>query len=206
MTTAVGITALLAGSAHASISVTQGASGTTYTTTLNFDEAGGPVGDGLASDAFSSYGLASLESGDGNARVGNFDASTGGWGLGGNSNSFTGNFGVFMTFDSDLTSLSFQAWDPSGPPSPFGGGLQVFIFNDGAQIESHAANPAWGGIGDTWFDISADAGMVFDEVRVLGFGFDPTTYVDDISWNAVPTPGALATLGLSGVLCVRRRR
>lgn len=134
-------------------------------------------------------------------RVGDFDP---GWGLG-DGNSFFGNFGIFLTFDDDVTEFSAQVWDPSGPPSPFGGGLGVFVFNDGVEIASYFGEPAWAGLGDSWFDIAATDGMVFDEVRILGFGFTPTTYADNLSWNPVPAPGALALLGLAG-LSRRRRR
>ena len=121
-------------------------------------------------------------------------------------NSFEGAFGVFMTFDSDLTAFSAQAWDSSGPPSPFGGGAGIFLLNDGVEVGSLIFEPAWGGIGDTWLDVSTTGGMVFDEVRILGFGFPATTYVDNLSWNAVPAPSTAALLGLGGLLGARRRR
>jgi uncharacterized protein (TIGR03382 family) len=67
--------------------------------------------------------------------------------------------------------------------------------------------PAWGGFGDSWFDMTTDGGDVFDEVRILGFGFDPTTYADNMSWNAaIPAPGSLALLALAGVVGRRRNR
>src|SRR3546814_9914877 len=47
---------------------------------------------------------------------------------------------------SDLA-FSIQAWDPSGPPSPFGGGLGVFVFDDGVEVGSGFFTPAWGEIG-----------------------------------------------------------
>jgi uncharacterized protein (TIGR03382 family) len=200
---------IIAGSAAADITVTQtAAQGATYSTTLNFDEPGGPTGNGLADNLFAGIGLASLASGDGFQRIGNFDAETGSWGLGGGTNSFTGNFGVFMTFDSDITNFSAQVWDPSGPGSFLGGGMTTFAFNDGVEVGSFYsdAGPAWGGVGDEWWNISATNGMVFDEVRILGFGFTPTTYIDNISWNAVPTPSSMALLGLGGLVITRRRR
>jgi len=197
---------LTASFANADVTVTQGASGTTYGTTLNFDEAGGPVGNGLADNLFAGIGLSSLASGDGNQRIGNFDAETGGWGMAGDTNSFTGFFGVFMTFDSDLTAFSGQVWDPSGPPSPMGGGGIVVAFDNGAEVANFSFGPAWGGFGDSWIDISTSGGMVFDEVRIVTFGFNPTTYVDNLSWNAVPSPSGVALLGLGGLFGARRRR
>lgn len=188
--------------ANADITVLQGASGTTYGTTLNFDEVGGPTG-ATAANAWAGIGLADMQAGDSAPFVS--DAS-GIFPWINSGNSFYGNFGVFMTFDSDLTNFSGQFWDPSGDPSPFGGGMGIFVFNDGNQVADLFVTPAWGGLGDTWIDVSATDGMVFDEIRVLGFGFGPTTYADNLSWNAVPTPGALGMLAIAGVASTRRRR
>lgn len=194
-----------ASAALADITVTQSAApAPTYSTTLNFDEPGGPVGP-VSTDAWASLGLIEMQAGDGAPVVGDFDAANGGWGLG-DGNSFFGNFGVFMTFDTDLTEMSLQAWDPSGPPTPFGGGLAVVLFDDSVEVGSGFFTPAWGGVGDSWFNITTSGGMVFDEVRVLGFGFGPTTYADNISWNAVPAPGAGAALFGLCTLAARRRR
>jgi hypothetical protein len=109
-----------------------------------------------------------------------------------------------MTFGDDLTNFSGQVWDPSGAP-PFGG-AGIFVYNDGAEIANLFIEPAWGGIGDSWIDVSATDGMVFDEIRIVGFGFDPSTFVDNLSWNAVPTPSGLAVLGLGGIVMSRGRR
>jgi hypothetical protein len=149
--------------------------------TLNFDEPGGPVGV-VPTDSWAALGLVEMQAGDGVPQVGDWDAANGGWGLG-DGLSFFGNFGVFMTFDSDLAAISFEVWDPSGPPGPFGGGLAIFLFDDGVEVASGFFTPAWGGIGDSWYDITVDGGDAFDEVRVLGFGFFPTTYMDNISWD-----------------------
>ena len=196
--------ACLAGAAHADITITQGSSAGSYSTALNFDEPGGPTGV-VGTDAWSHLGIAELNAGDGVPQVGDFDAINGGWGLG-DGNSFYGNFGVFLTFDSDVTEFSTQVWDPSGPPGIFGG-LSIFVFNDGVEVAAlHGATPAWGGLGDEWFDITTSDGMVFDEVRILGFGFFPTTHVDNLSWNAVPAPSAVALLGMGAMTLTRRRR
>lgn len=188
--------------ANADITIIQSASGTSYGTTLVFDEIGGPTGV-VAPDAWAGIGVAEMQAGDSVPFVG--DASgTHPWINDGNS--FLGNFGVFMTFDSDITNFSGQFWDPSGSPGPFGGGMGVFVYNDGVEVANNFVTPAWGGLGDTWFDISVTDGMVFDEIRVLGFGFGPTTYADNLSWNAVPTPSGLALLTIAGVASTRRRR
>lgn len=203
MTTAIATIALAAGTSMATITVSQAASGTTYGTTLNFDEPGGPTGGGIAGNSWAGIGVTELIAGVGPGGVGDVSAFNP-WINSGNA--FEGAFGVFMTFDSDLTNFNGQFWDPSGPPSPFGGGMGIFVFNDGVEVANNFVEPAWGGLGDTWIDITADGGMVFDEIRVLGFGFGPITYMDNASWNAVPTPGALALLGFAGVATSRRRR
>ncbi|MCA9280700.1 MAG: hypothetical protein H6812_13590 [Phycisphaeraceae bacterium] len=176
----------------------------TYSTTLNFDEVGGPTGV-VAPNSWAGIGLADMQAGDSTPFVGDNDTPNGGWGLG-TGNSFYGAFGVFMTFSTDLDALSLQVWDPSGAPSPIGGGAVAFTYNDGVEVSNFAFEPAWGGLGDTWLNITADGGMVFDEVRILGFGFFPTTVVDNLSWNAVPTPASAALMGVAGLASARRRR
>ncbi|KAA0213941.1 MAG: hypothetical protein DYG94_03310 [Leptolyngbya sp. PLA3] len=193
-----------AGVARADFTITQsGAQAPTYATTLNFDEIGGPVGT-IAPDSFAALGLSYLQSGEGTTVVGDNDAGAG-WGLG-QGNSFYGAWGVFMNFSADLTNFSAQVWDPSGPPTFTGGGLAVILFNDGVEVgSSWGHTPAWGGLGDTWFDIGTTNGDMFDEVRILGFGFFPTTVIDNLSWNMVPSPGTGGVAAL-GVMALRRRR
>lgn len=190
--------------AMAAIDITQGSSAPTYSMTLDFDEPGGPTGI-VSTDAWQSIGISELQAGDSVPIVDDFTPP---W-LG-DGNSFFGNFGVFLTFDSDVSAFSLQAWDPSGSPSPFGGGMGIFVLDDGVEVAAMAFTPAWGGSGDEWFDIVASGGMVFDEVRILGFGFGPTTYVDNLSWNVtpVPVPGALILLasGLAGLGLSKRRK
>jgi len=197
--------ASLAGTALAQVTVTRtGAPAPTYSTTLNFDEPAGPTGS-VNADAWSSLGISSIVSGTGNIDVGDWDTAVGGWGLG-TGNAASGPFGVFITFDSDLTEFSAQIWDNSGPASFFGGGMGVFALNDGVEVGSYFGDAPYGGVGDTWFDITTAGGATFDEVRILGYGFTPNTYVDDLSWNAVPSPASATLLGLAGLVSTRRRR
>ena len=202
---AAGFAAVVAAPALGGYTITQGSTDPAYTgMTLNFDEPGGPVGIVTPDAWLISHGL-TIQAGDGVPQVDNWDIVHGaGWGLG-DGNSFFGNFGVFMNFETDLTEMAIEVWDPSGPPGPFGGGLGVFVFDDGVEVASTFVEPAWGGVGDSWFDITTDGGDVFDEVRILGFGFTPTTYADNLSWNLVPGPGSLALLGLAGLSGSRRR-
>ncbi len=170
---------------------------------LNFDEPGGPVGPVPADFWLDSLGL-TLDSGvGGGGGVADFDADVG-FDLG-DGNAWNGPFGAFMTFETDVTAMSLQVWDPSGPGGPFGGGQAVILFNDGVEVGSLFADAAWGGIGDTWVDISTSDGMVFDEVRILGFGLIPSTYIDNMSWNVVPGPATLALFGAAGLRRRRRR-
>lgn len=200
---ALATAATVASTALADVTVTQGSSAGSYSTTLNFDEVGGPTGV-VATNSWASIGITELQAGDGVPFVGDLDTPNGGWGLG-DGNAFLGSFGVFITWDSDLTEFSTQVWDPSGPPGIFGG-LAFIVMNDGVEVANFFTTPAWGGLGDTWFDVTTSGGMVFDEVRILGFGFFPQTHVDNLSWNAIPTPSAAALLGLGALTLQRRRR
>lgn len=198
--------ALVAGmtcQAFGSYTISQGSSAPTYGTTLNFDEVGGPTG-ATALDAWqSSHGVTEMQAGDGAPFVADFTTGPEPWI--GTGNAFFGNFGVFMKFDNNLTEMSLEVWDPAGPPGPFGGGMGVFLFDDGVEVGNYFGEPAWGGLGDSWVNIVADGGMVFDEVRVLGYGFPNTTYADNLSWNVVPEPTSLLLIGLGGLALLRRR-
>lgn len=189
--------------ALAAITITQGSSAPAYSGfQLTFDEPGTPTGIVPPDTWAASHGITELQSGDGQPTVGDFTGSMPWVGTG---NSFTGTWGVFMSFENGVTEMSFQAWDPSGPPSIFGGGLGVFIVDDNENIvASYMGEPAWGGIGDAWFNITADAGETFNDVRVLGFGFFPTTFVDNLSWNVIPEPGSAALLAIGALAALRR--
>jgi len=210
MTIALSIAGLACAAASANVNVTQGDSAPTYSTTLNFDEPGGPVGAGLASDSWLlSHGVTTMQAGDAFNRVENRSAMPGfGWLP--DSNAFVGGFGVFMEFENDLTEFSAQIWDNAGPGGPFSGGMIIVALDDGVEVlNEFFDNPVYGvsGDADTWFDITTTDGMVFDEVRIVGFAFvGPETIVDNISWNAVPAPGSMAVLAIGGLAATRRRR
>lgn len=196
----------LAGSAAASVTISLGADAPTYATVLNFDEAGGP--DGIApGNSWSSIGVSSMEAGVGPGFVGNLNAQPGfGWLP--DSNVFVGEFGVFMEFSTALTDFSAQVWDNAGPASFFGGGMAIIVENQGVEVGSFFwETPIYGTAGDNWFNITADAGIEFDRIAILGFAFvSPQTIVDNISFNTVPTPGSAGVLVLGAGLAARRRR
>jgi hypothetical protein len=205
LVTSAAIVALTAAStASAGITVTNTTEAApTYSTVLNFDEAGAPSGELPPSTWQSDFGL-TINGGAGNPFVGNLGGIYGPWA--GTGNAIVAPFGLFLNFDNDLTEFSFQAWDPSGPPTPFGGGLHVHYFLDGVHLGTQSVTPAWGGVGKTWFNITTTDGSRFDEVRVLGGSFiGSDTIMDNLSWNAVPGPGGLAFL-LFGLASRSRRR
>ncbi len=204
-TAAIPAALLTASSASAAVTVARTAApAPTYSTTLNFDEPGGPTGANVPVNSWASIGLSVLDSGAGGGGfVGNLNG-TFPWLP--NNNVWAGAFGAFMTFSTDLTEFSTQTWD-SGAPGPFGGGFAVVALDSGVEVANQFyPDVAWGGLGDTWINITTSGGSTFDEVRILGFGFPPETYLDNMSWNAVPAPGALALLGLAGIVARRRRR
>ena len=159
-----------------------------------------------------SHGVTNLSSGAGDIGVGDLATNLALPWLG-TGNAAEGSFGIFMNFDDDLTEFSAQVWDTSGPASPFGGGAAVFLFNDGAHVPgqddftpSLFFSPTFSAVGPTWLNITTDSGTVFDDIRILGFGFSPVTYMDNASWNAVPEPTSLALLGFAALAAIRRRR
>ncbi|MFG0292675.1 MAG: PEP-CTERM sorting domain-containing protein [Phycisphaerales bacterium JB050] len=186
----------------------QNAPAPTYSNTLNFDEPGALTGP-VPANAYASLGIAQMFSGTGDQSVGDNSVF---YPWVNDGNSMFANFGINVIFDAPISEFSIQVWDPSGPPSFIGGGLQVALFNQGEQVwdlvaqNGSLAEPAWGGVGDSWFDITTTDGMTFDEVRIFGLGFTPTAFIDNLSWNTVPAPSALALVGIAGLGATRRRR
>ncbi|UYV13237.1 MAG: PEP-CTERM sorting domain-containing protein [Phycisphaera sp.] len=102
-------------------------------------------------------------------------------------------------------SLSFQEWSDSGSStfdmaSVIVNGNQEYL-SDGDSMD------AWRGV---TLDLSAYDGL--GSVDIV-FNFTSTTvvertgwYIDDVSIRAIPAPGAMALLGLGGLVAVRRRR
>jgi MYXO-CTERM domain-containing protein len=190
--------------AQAGYSIVQGPSAPSYSQTLTFDGQG-PTGNNLPQNSWAAFGVASIFSGEGSNSV--LDQSTNFPWLTNTTNSYWGPFGVNIEFGYEVSSASLQAWDNGGPPSPIGGGSVIRLKKNNVEVGSLVYTGAWGGVGNPWFNITTTGGDTFDSIVVFGntFGF-PQTIVDNISWNAVPTPGALALLGLAGIVGRRRRR
>ncbi len=189
--------------------VQQSAAARTYTGfQIDFDQPGDPGGLGDFNPIDGSFWQATHGI--------TFEAGVGGgggveyyndfylWGLG-EDKSHSGAFGTFLTFDSDIREISFQAWDGSGPPSGFGGGMGVILMDDGVEVAFDIVTPAWGGLGNTWYNITTTGSDRFDEIRLINFGFSDGVFTDNYSWN-VPAPGALGLMALAGVGSRRRRR
>ncbi|MBS0189880.1 MAG: hypothetical protein U0573_13130 [Phycisphaerales bacterium] len=198
----------LGSSANAAFTMTQqSAPAPTYSTVLNFDAPGSPTGT-VASNSWLSLGVESLFSGVDSSSIDIVPVSSNpGFGWLGSGNTAVGPFGVYMKFTGQVSSLSAQYWDDSGPGSFFGGGAGVILYKNGVQVDFLSIlSPAYSPTGKSWINIVGSGGSTFDEVDFVGFGFSPTAYVDNISWNSVPAPSAAALLALSGLVAGRRRR
>lgn len=102
-------------------------------------------------------------------------------------------------------SLNFQEWSESGS-STFDMG-SVIVNGNQEYLSDGDSGEAWRGV---TLDLSAYDGM--SSVDIV-FNFTSTTvvhrmgwYIDDVSIRAIPAPGAMALLGLGGLVAVRRRR
>ncbi|MBL8887954.1 MAG: PEP-CTERM sorting domain-containing protein [Phycisphaerales bacterium] len=200
----------LLSNAGAAITITQTvAAAPSYTTKLNFDAPGSPTGVPIASNSFASYGISNFGTGDNPNEINVGQVNTNpGFGWLGTGNVAFGTWGLFMTFSNQLTEFSGQYWDDSGPGSAFGGGAVVVALKNGAEVGSlFLTAPAFNPSAKSWINITTSGGDTFDEVRMVGFGFFPTAYADNLSWNvAVPAPSSLGVLALGGIIAGRRRR
>jgi len=205
---AAAIAACAAGNAaDAAFAFVQSASAQpTYANVLNFDAPGSPTGN-CAGNAFAGFGVSSLVTGtDPGAFVSQANATPGlGW-LG-TGNVAYGSFGLYMKFSSEVSQLSVQYWDTSGPGSFFGGGAALILLKGGVEVGSFFINaPSFSPAGKPWFNITSTGGSTFDEIDFVGFGFPADAYIDNVSWTSVPTPASATLLGFSGMLLARRRR
>ncbi len=205
LASAAGSLLAITAGANAAITISQtAAAAPTYGTTLNFDEPGTPTGLVPQNYWQSSHGITIHDGVNGPNTV--VDDFTDVYPWVGTGNSNLGTFGVYLHFDQDVTSLSFQAWDPSGAPSPFGGGMVVAVVDENYNmIEGASFTGAWGGVGKTWINLTTTGASVIRHVVIFNNSFDPYTWVDNLSWNTVPGPGGLAMFGLALLGRGRRR-
>lgn len=206
---AIAVAATLASSASAGVSITATTSAApTYSTVLNFDQPGEPTGT-VPSNSWASFGISSLVGGADSAYVGQFNNQPG-YGWLGNGNVAAAAWGLYITFSTPVTSFSCQYWDDSGPASFFGGGAAVIAYptpyNGNNFQELFENNPAYGGIGASWINITTTGGTTISEIDFVGFGDFPTAYIDNLSWTPAPAPGTAGLLGLGGIAMIRRRR
>lgn len=199
-------TLAVAGSASASFVISQQAApAPTYSNLITFDEPGTPTGV-VPNSTWSDLGITITDGVNPNAVVIGDVSGTFPWINTGNV--AEGSFGIQLSWESAVTELSFQAWDPSGPPTPFGGGVFVVLLDENDnELDGGAFTGAWGGLGNTWFNITTSGASSFRKAVIFNNSFgNSTSWVDNISWNAIPSPGALALLALGALGGGRRRR
>ncbi len=102
-------------------------------------------------------------------------------------------------------SLNFQEWILTGS-SAFDM-ASVVVNGDELYLSDGDSGEAWRAVN---LDLSAYDGLASVDIV---FNFTSTTvvermgwYIDDVSIRAVPAPGAMALLGLGGLVATRRRR
>lgn len=200
----------LVSTAGAAITITQtAAAAPTYSTQLNFDQPGSPAGVPIPSDSFAAWGISNFGSGDNPNAVNVGQVNTNpGFGWLGTGNVAHSAWGLMINFSNQLSAFSGQYWDDSGPGTFFGGGAVVVALKGGVEVGSlFLTAPAFSPTAKSWIDITTTDGDTFDEVRLVGFGFFPTAYADNLSWEvAVPAPSSLGVLALGGIIAGRRRR
>lgn len=201
---AVAITMSAAPAAHAGYSIVQGASAPTYANTVVFNS---PVGNNLPTNTWAAQGISSVVGYDtGFASVTNMNPANP-WAP--NTNVLYSPWGLEITFDQQVTSVSFRGWGNGGTPGPFGGGTFVTLKQNNTDLFGAGFNAAWGGVGNEWFNVTTTAGSTFNRIVFSSnlFAGLPQQFISQMSWTtAVPAPGAMALLGLAGVVGSRRRR
>ena len=201
---AIGISMCVATTAQAAYAISLGAGpGPFYTNSVVFDA---PAGNNLPTNTWAAQGISSVVGFDtGMASVLNLTANHP-WAP--NTNVLWSPWGLEITFAQAVTSVSFQGWGNGGNATPFGGGTFVTLKNNDTQLLSQGFTAAWGGTGNTWYNITTTGGDSFNRVVFNSnlFAGLPEQFISQITWTNVPGPGSLALLGLAGVVGGRRRR
>jgi hypothetical protein len=204
---AIAASLCIATSAPAAYTITQsGPAAPSYSKLITFDEPGTPTGV-VAKDWWANnLGLGVTIEDAVNANAVAISDPADAW-LG-SGNVAGGIFGIYqIVFTGNASSMSFQAWDSSGSPNPFGAGLRIVLLDaNNNQLANQAFTGAWGGVGNTWFNVTTTNGDSFNKIAIFNnTSFNPT-YIDNVSWNSVPSPGALALFSLAGLVRRGRRR
>ena len=204
---AVAATGVVTG-AYGDFVVTQSSTQTVFDDhNLTFDEPDVPVG--VPMDPWTYYQASdgiTFTSGNGFLMAEDWDTLEGIAGGTGEGNQLNGGFNIAMHFDAPVSEVSWQGWaNGNGPPF---GGMFVVLLLEGVEVYAEFGLPVpFGTDVDSWYSAVGTDGMVFDELRFGNGAFNSfNTYMDNVTFNNVPAPGALALLGLAGVLGGRRRR
>jgi len=154
---------------------------------------------------YAGMGVNFLTTDDGVIYDGLTGGDPGGWDIEGtNGTQFMGfngsSYSATMLFDTTINAFRLDAARSSG--SSAGNTVKIEGYLNGVLINFMTVT-----LGDIneWSTLSIDGS--FDKIVMFGNGngFRPFG-VDNIQWNAVPTPSSLALLGLGGLLAGRRRR
>ena len=204
---AIAASLCMATTAPAAFTITQqAAAAPTYSNVITFDEPGTPVGVVNKNWWADNLGMAvTIEDAVNPNAVAISDPAEAWLGTGNVAGGIFGIYQIVFT-GGNATSMSFQAWDSSGAPNFFGNGLRVVLLDaNNNQLANQAFTGAWGGVGNSWFNVTTTDGSSFSKVAIYNNTSFHPTYVDNVSWN-VPGPGALALFGLAGVIRRGRRR
>ncbi|MHC5113849.1 MAG: hypothetical protein ACYTGP_05415 [Planctomycetota bacterium] len=184
-----------AGNAWGTFTITQGdAPFPEYAQTIDFDEPGVPAGVPLGSpwEFYTDSDGITFTSGNGFLAVDDWDTLAGIAGGTGDGAELAGGFSVRMVFDGDVTEASWQGWADGSPGFPFGG-INVFLFDDGVQVATYSGVASFGTTIGSYFNVVADGGDKFDEIRFFNGAFNSfTTYVDNLSFSTPVGPVEVA--------------
>lgn len=106
------------------------------------------------------------------------------------------NFSVDFGGDMIVNSGNWSPWKGFGPST-----ITIELYDNGDLVGSFNA----GMVEDQWTHVDF-GGTVADRMVIRNFGDSQWWLMDDILIKKIPAPGALALLGLAGLMAHRRRR